>query len=486
MDTKIFVMGLGAGSIDALTVRAYQLLKAGYPIFLRTERHPVVQLLHDENILYECFDAIYDQADNFDEVYETIVSKLMAFAQESQSPIVYAVPGHPMVAERSVKLLRAQSEKSGIPLEIISSSSFLDDMFSALSVDPNEGFLLLDGLDFDETKLDSRFHTIITQVYSPQVASDVKLVLMDYYPENTEVAVIRGAGVQGLEQVWRVPIYEMDRIQEIDHLTAVYIAPGNDKEQNKSFGKLVDIVKRLRGPGGCPWDQEQTHESIRSYLIEETYEVLEALDSGDMEHFAEELGDLLLHVVMHAQIAKDEGNFSIFQVVESISEKMIRRHPHVFHETMVGNVEDVLHNWDEIKKKEKQKKDGEKAPSVLDGIPKGLPMLMYSYKQQKKAAKVGFDWDQEEQVWEKVEEELNELRLAKGEERADELGDVLYAIVNLARFMKIDPEDALHRTCLKFSQRFQYIEQKLEEKGLEFSEVSLDWMEEQWQKAKKI
>lgn len=485
-------MGLGAGAVDSLTLQAYRLLKKGYPVFLRTERHPVVDMLREEGIAFSSFDSIYDKSESFDEVYHEIVESLLASVQGASLPVIYAVPGHPMVAERSVKLLREKATAMGLELEMISSSSFLDDMFSSLSIDPNDGFLLLDGLTLDDVMLDNRMHIIITQVYSQEVASEVKLVLMDYYPADTLITVIRAAGVKGQERIWTVPLFEIDRIKEIDHLTALYIPKGEEQTQFKSFGKLVEIVRRLRGPGGCPWDQEQTHESIRSYLIEETYEVLEAIEKGDMDNLAEELGDLLLHVVMHAQIAKDEGEFSIYQVIEAISEKMVRRHPHVFGGDSVENVDQVLSNWDEIKKQEKGNKEpfhreDETTVSILDGIPRGLPMLMYAYKQQKKAAKVGFDWDETTQVWDKLYEEIGELKEADSKEsRSEELGDLLYAVVNLARFMGVEPEEALQKTCRKFEKRFRFIEQQLKEKGLSFSEVNLEWMENHWKKAKNV
>ncbi|OEF95761.1 nucleoside triphosphate pyrophosphohydrolase [Desulfuribacillus alkaliarsenatis] len=488
MERKLYIMGLGAGSLDALTLQAYRLLQKGYPIYLRTERHPVVELLNQERLAYKSFDYVYDEAENFDQVYVEIVQQLLNITMNSTTPIIYAVPGHPMVAERSVKQLREQAKSSGIEIELVSSSSFLDDMFNSLCIDPNEGFILLDGLDFDETLLDSRMHVIITQVYNQEVMSEAKLALMEYYPEDTMVTVIKAAGVKDLERIWTIPIYEIDHINDIDHLTALYIPKGSQLIQQKSFGQLVDIVKRLRGPDGCPWDQEQTHDSLRGYLIEETYEVLEAIDSGDVDNLMEELGDLLLHVVMHAQIAKDEGEFSIYQVIETIARKMIRRHPHVFQGDKVENVEQVLENWDDIKKQEKAcKQAGEQVESILDGIPKGLPMLMYAYKQQKKAAKVGFDWDLESQVWDKLHEELKELEEAETTaQKTDELGDALYAIVNLARFMEIDPEQALHNTCRKFEHRFRYIEEQLKKEGLSFKDVDLEWMETQWQNAKKV
>ncbi len=486
MDKKIYIVGLGAGSVDALTLQAYRILKAGYPLYLRTERHPAVELLREENIVYQSFDSVYDQADNFDEVYEGIVNQLLMHAEKHEQPIIYAVPGHPMVAERSVKQLREKAVERHIAIEMISSSSFLDDMFSVLNIDPNEGFILLDGLSFNETMLDSRMHVFITQVYSTEVASEVKLTLSGYYPEETVVKVIRAAGVKDQQCIWEVPLYEIDRLSEIDHLTAIYIPCSAESTQRRSFGRLVEIVKQLRGPEGCPWDIAQTHESLREYLIEETYEVIDAIDNDDIDNLLEELGDILLQVVLHAQIGSDQGEFSIYEIVQAISDKMVRRHPHVFQKASASNAEQVVELWDEIKKQEKGHHDTEGDHSVIAGIPQSLPALMYAYKQQKKLASVGFDWDSTAPIWDKLHEEIHELQNAEDQQGMDEeLGDVLYAIVNLARKIHVQPEIALRQTCQKVEQRFHYIEQRLREEGLTFADVDLPWMDEQWNLAKK-
>ena len=258
------------------------------------------------------------------------------------------------------------------------------------------------------------------------------------------------------------------------------------------FEKLVGVMARLRAPGGCPWDREQTHATLRTFLIEEAYEVLDALDGADDVKFAEELGDLLLQVVFHAQMAKEEGRFDIVDVIREIYEKMIRRHPHVFGEKRAKDAAEVLRNWEIIKKEERRAKEGAKeetAESLLDGVPRSLPALLEGYQLTRKAARIGFDWENVEGIFEKLREETEELRqvLEKrgGKEAEDEVGDMLFAAVNLARFLKIDPEIAMKRASGKFSRRFRAMERKARKEGTTLAQVPRERMEEMWDEAKQ-
>lgn len=256
-------------------------------------------------------------------------------------------------------------------------------------------------------------------------------------------------------------------------------------KEKYSFEDLLEIMAKLRGENGCPWDREQTHESLRIYMIEETYEVLEALDSGDKGRFCNELGDLLLQIVFHAQIAKENGDFDIGDVTTEVCKKLITRHPHIFGDVKADTPEKVLENWEAIKKKEKNIKS---QTGVLRDVPKNLPALMRSYKVQEKAAQVGFDWDDIEDVFRKVEEEIRELRdvyKSNNVERiTDELGDAFFALVNLARFLNVQPELALNGTIAKFIKRFEYIEQQSSKAGKKLEEMTLPEMDELWNEAK--
>ena len=253
-----------------------------------------------------------------------------------------------------------------------------------------------------------------------------------------------------------------------------------------SFDKLVSIMKKLQSPDGCPWDREQTHESLKPYFVEEVYEAIEAIDSHSDEHLREELGDVLLQILFHAEIASREGRFTIEDVITGVIDKLTRRHPHVFGGTTVNGSKEVLKNWEAIKRGEKRKK-GENG-SVLDGLPKNLPALIRARRIQEKVSRVGFDWEHTEQVMLKVEEELRELKEAsnKKDQSAieEELGDLLFAVANLARFVSVCPEDALRKTIDKFQKRFQYIESELPKRGKKLGEASLEEMDELWEEVK--
>ena len=255
-------------------------------------------------------------------------------------------------------------------------------------------------------------------------------------------------------------------------------------EENRDFDRLVELMRRLRGPGGCPWDAEQTHESLKRYLIEETYEVVEAIDKNDPELLKEELGDLLLQPVFHAVIAEEMDAFTMDDVLESINDKLIRRHPHVFGDQVVRTADEQVENWEQIKKSEK----GEERKSALAGVPPHMPALMKAQKLTEKAARVGFDWEHVDQVFAKVLEELHEFEetMAAGDETRmeAELGDLLFAIVNLGRFLSLNPEEALRKTIDRFSRRFAHIEETMHTKGVNIREASLEEMERLWEEAK--
>jgi tetrapyrrole methylase family protein/MazG family protein len=257
----------------------------------------------------------------------------------------------------------------------------------------------------------------------------------------------------------------------------------------KQFDRFVATIKKLRSPEGCPWDREQTHQSLRPYLIEEVYEVLEAIDSGNPALLKDELGDLLLQIVLHAEIASEEKKFNIEDVAQNVTEKMVRRHPHVFADTKVSGVKDVWQNWEQIKKGEKSSA-AENKESILDSIPQSLPALFRASKIQKKAARVGFDWADYQDVLEKIKEEIAEFAEAEasGKQTAiiEEFGDILFSLVNLARKLDIDAENALRLTTNKFEKRFKFIEKKVAEAKKEFKDYSLAELDNFWNEAKKI
>jgi len=486
MAGKIEIVGLGAGDLAQLSVGVYKKLLKAQTLYLRTKEHPVIQELEKEGLQYESFDDIYKKHDQFAEVYQEITGLLLRKAETAD--VTYAVPGHPLVAESTVQMLLESGPKQGIDVVIGGGQSFIDALFQALKIDPNDGFQFVDGTALKAEDLQQNQHIFISQVYDQFVASEVKLTLMERYPDDYLVTIVTAAGSKD-EQILEVPLYELDQKVTISNLTSVYIPPVTDETiLLKNFSKLREIVAVLRSPNGCPWDKEQTHETLKRYLIEETYEVIDAIDRGDIDNLIEELGDVLLQVMLHSQIGEDEGYFTVDDVIEGISAKMIRRHPHVFGDTKVKGTEEVLQNWQAIKQKEK----GGDAPagSILEDVSMALPNLIRAYELQKKAAKVGFDWQEITPAFAKVKEELHEFEQElhgtkeQTEAAKQEFGDLLFAFVNVARFLKIHPDEALFATNQKFIRRFRFVEERVAQSGRSFAEHTLEELDHYWDEAK--
>ena len=475
------VIGLGAGDLDQLSLGTYRKLKEADFIVARTDQHPAIEELRAEGITLTSFDELYEKHDAFQDVYEEIVAELLTMCAER--PVTYVVPGHPLVAERTVQLLAGKEREGLIKLNIAGGNSFLDPIFAALRIDPIEGFQLLDGTDLKRDDARMTQHILIAQVYDAFVASEVKLSLMEKYAYDHPVTVVTAAGSTG-EELITVPLYELDRVTEIDNLTTVYVPPVHAQEDRlKDWSTFRAIIAALRAPDGCPWDREQTHESLKRHLIEEAHELIEAINLKDDEGVIEELGDVLLQVFLHAQIGEDDGYFAMEDVLQAIGSKMIRRHPHVFGDKNVQNTDEVLQNWQEIKKTEKPQVE-----SLLEGQDRHASSLLTAFNYQKEAAKVGFDWPTIAGAIEKFEEEwqefLKEVEQGTRESQTDELGDVLFTIVNLSRFLKLSPEEAMIHANQKFKSRFTFVETSVKEGHGHFDDYSLDELESFWKQAK--
>jgi tetrapyrrole methylase family protein/MazG family protein len=322
---------------------------------------------------------------------------------------------------------------------------------------------------------------LIAQIYSRLVASEVKMTLNAVYPDEHPVRLVHAAGTKD-ELVEELKLYEIDRSEHIGLLTSLYVPPLGE---GTSFEAFQEIVAHLRAPNGCPWDREQTHASLRTHLLEETYEALGAIDSQDYDAMREEFGDLLLQIVLQAQIANEEGAFNVNQVIQGIHAKIVRRHPHVFGDLELEGVKGVLQNWEKLKEAER-KGEGKKEKGLLDGVPLALPALTQAQEYQDRAARVGFDWPEIEGVLEKIGEEIEEVKRASDqEELASETGDLLFALVNLARWKKIDAESALRETNLKFKRRFAFVEQGARQQEKSLSDMTLEEMDALWEAAKK-
>lgn len=480
----ITIMGLGASDYEQLPIGIYKKLKEAKKVFVRTMEHPVLRVLQDEGIQFESFDHVYEKHDTFQPVYQEIVEHLLEAAQSE--PIVYAVPGHPLVAEQTVQLLIEAEREGKVQLAIEGGQSFLDPIFAALKIDPIEGFQLLDGTNFSIHDVNMRSHVLIAQVYDQFSASEVKLTLMEKYRDDYPITVVTGAGSSN-ELIKTIPLYELDQAMELNNLTTIYVPPVKSHlDALKDWTTFRNIIATLRGPNGCPWDRKQTHESLKKYLIEETHEFLAAVDEKDDFGMVEELGDILLQVFLHAQIGEDEGYFNLEEVLESISEKMIRRHPHVFGDLSVKDADEVVLNWEEIKKQEK----GEQKESLLKGEYRPNSSLQTSYNYQKKAAAVGFDWPDANGALSKFNEEWKEFReeLEKGNNESimDEFGDVLFTLVNIARFYNISPEEAMVHANEKFARRFRFVEEQVRKSGKTFQDFTLEQLDEFWNEAKHL
>ncbi|WHY56858.1 nucleoside triphosphate pyrophosphohydrolase [Peribacillus simplex] len=484
---EITIIGLGAGDLDQLPLGIYKKLIQTEQCFVRTIDHPVIGDLKREGINFTAFDGIYEKHDQFEAVYEEIAGTLLQEA--SNRSVLYAVPGHPMVAEKTVQLLLEKGPALGIAIKLEGGQSFLDPLFQAVRIDPIEGFQLLDGTDLSPEDLHIAQHMIIGQVYDAFSASNVKLTLMEKLPDDYEVYIVTAAG-SSQEKVTKCALFELDRQMELSNLTSVYVPPVSEEAlRYREFSKLRQVIAELRGPDGCPWDKKQTHESLKKYLIEEAYELIDSIDEEDDEGMIGELGDVLLQVMLHSQIGEDEGMFTIDDVIEGITAKMIRRHPHVFGDVEVNGEEDVLVNWQKIKEDEKGSET--KAPqSILDGIEKSLPNLLRAEEYQKRAAKVGFDWDEVSEAWKKVREEVLELEeeiLSPNrdvERIKSELGDLFFALVNVSRYYDIQAEEAVYKANQKFHQRFTYIEECIQRADKKFEDYTLEELDSYWDEAK--
>jgi len=482
VDKGITVVGLGPGEITSLTREAWSVLSECDEIWVRTALHPVVDSF-PEDIQVKSFDYLYEENDSFEDVYEGIVERVLELGKRPEG-VVYAVPGHPYVAEQTSPEIIRRARQLGLEVKIIDGLSFLEPMLSALEIDPFPQTVLIDALEVASLHVPSFPPTVpamVAQLYSRQVASDVKLTLMEVYPDEHPVMLVHAAGTSN-ELVEKLPLYLIDRSDRIGILSSLYVPPVSGIA---SFEDFYEVVAHLRAPEGCPWDREQTHESLRTSLLEEAYEAVDAIDRGDMQDLKEELGDLLLLVFMHTQIAVEEGEFSLAEVVSAIHDKIVYRHPHVFGDWQVENTGEVLINWERMKAEERAN-TGKSQTGVLDSVSLALPALLQADEHQQRAARVGFDWPAIEGVWDKLLEEIEEIKKAADREsRSREIGDLLFAVVNLARWYGIEAEDTLREANMRFRKRFAHIESTAREQGRALTELSLDEMETLWQEAKR-
>ncbi len=446
----ITIIGLGPGRPDQLTRAAWDLLRSAGDVYLRTRHHPTVDALASlPGLTLESFDHLYEEHEDFADVYQAIAARVLELGARPDG-VVYAVPGHPFVGEMTTRHIVEGAHARNLDVHIVDGLSFLEPTLRALHLDALDGLQVADAMH-----VASRYHApldpdrpaILAQLYSRLLASELKIVLLNTYPDDHPVTLVRAAGTAN-QALQRVPLYQLDHPSSVfDHLTALYLPPLT----HAGYDALQEIVAHLRAPEGCPWDREQTHESLTTSLLEETYETVAAIESGDAALLAEELGDLYLNLAMQVQIAAEEGEFRLADVISRIVAKLVRRHPHVFGSVAVDGVEQVLHNWETIKQAERQASG--RAESALDSVPRALPALMQAQTYQRRAARVG---------WPGVDRSAAELWAALGalENAPDEdaWGNLLFALAEQARHQGIDAERALRLANARFADQVRATE----------------------------
>ena len=470
MTPRVVVAGLGPAGPGLLTAATLAAVEKAFRRFVRTARHPAAAAVPGA----VSFDDLYERAATMEEVYGGIVDALVAAASEpGAGDVIYLVPGSPSVAERTVELLRHDAR---VAVEVLPALSFLDLAWDRLGVDPlAAGARLVDGRRFAEEAAGERGPLLVAQCDSSLVLSEIKLVVDEPPPS---VTVLQRLGLPD-EVVTEVAWHDLDRVVEPDHLTSLWI-PTLAAPVGRELVRFAELVRTLRRR--CPWDREQTHASLTRHLLEEAYETVEAIEGLErtpgpeaMAHLEEELGDLLFQVYFHATLAAEEGHFTLADVAAGIHDKLVHRHPHVFGSVEADTAGQVMANWDRIKTEEKGR------ASVMEGIPSALPSLLHAAKVQRRAASLGFDWESVEGAYPKVAEELEELRAGPSEE---ELGDLLFAVVNVARHLELDPEGALRGATVKFRDRFAAVEELARARRLDLAALDLAGLDALWDEVK--
>lgn len=456
----ITLLGLGPGNPGALTREAWAWLNNIKVLYLRTRQHPTVTSL-PEHLDLKSFDEVYKQAADFETVYQTIIEKILTLGEKPEG-VTYAVPGHPFVAETTCPEIFVQAKARSIPVRVIEGLSFLEPTFLALGIDPLPTLVLADAMEIAMRQTPGfppSEPALIAQIYSQQVASDVKLTLMAAYPDEHPVKLVHNAGTEA-EMVESLPLYAIDQSPHLGLLSSLYVTPYSEQA---SFESFQEIIARLRAPNGCPWDREQTHFSLRPFLLQETYETLDALDREDMTDLQEELGDLLLQILLHAQIATEEGDFNIHHVLAGIGNKLIRRHPHVFSDWSVDGVSGVIQNWEAIKAQERHENGESAKKGLLDGVPSALPALAQAQEIVERVGRVKDDELEKMGNPATIIKIMTEIDKAEEPAMAEKFGQLLLGVSAWAHLKGVDAESALREALSRFRAQFRNKENNIAE-----------------------
>lgn len=458
----ISIVGLGYGNIDDLTIRVFKKLKESRNVFTNDQKSFIVNSLEQEGIVFKEYEELINNIEKYSELDEDVV---------------YAVVGN--VFEDDEVIIRCREKNISYNLyEGYGVESFLEKCIG----EKVGKIITLNSCDISEEKLNKRKGIVITNLMNQKDINKLKVELLKVYCKDTYLYHLK-IGSDGYTVKYSID--DINKIKGLDEQSIIYIR--ENSKGKKDIYDLMDIIKKLRGENGCPWDKEQTRDSIKKYIIEESYEVFDAIESKNIGAIIEELGDVLFQILFQASIGRENDEFSLLDITDGISNKMIFRHPHVFGNLNVNNTEEVLINWDELKKTEK---NFESLSDELNGIAKALPALLRARKVQKKAKKVGFDWDDVSDAFDKIKEELNEVidvyKDGNLSRIREEIGDLLFSCVDVSRFLSVDPEEALNLTTDKFITRFNYIEKKAKEMNNNLEEMSLEDMDKLWDEAKKL
>ena len=465
------------GLPESITVKALNAVKEAETLFLQTENHPSSQWIKNEGLKYESMDDLYDASEDFDTLNKKIAERVLCGCDA-----VFAVCGRGAGSALMSELERLAAERD-TDVVVLPSSGYAE------AAAAKAGFPLAGGAVFPANgiprDIDVNIPLAIEEIDTAVAAGDVKLRLSEFYPDECDVVF---AYYDNGYQVRTIKLYELDRQREYFAATVCLVRPFGFLELDRyGMAGVEEIMRILRSPGGCPWDKKQTHETLKTPLIEEAYEVIDAINGDDTDGMCEELGDLLLQIVFHAQLETEKSVFTMRDVCTGLVKKLIFRHPHVFAEAEgIKTADDVLLAWDKLKKEEKHQ---ETQSDAILAVPKSFPALMRSQKLQKRAADVGFDWENAEQAFYKIYEEADEVKEAMKEGDSDhlfeEVGDLFFAVVNVARLLKINSELALSAACDKFTARFCKMEELILKDGKTCQGMSLEEMDKYWEKAKR-
>ena len=474
MKPTITVVSLGPGDPKLLTLQTADALRKARCLILRTARHRTAEWLQEEGVVFSDFDALYDEFEDFDALHAEMARRLWAAAEEKA--VTFAVID--AQTDGAVRALRASCPEEGKVL-ILPGVTMADSCLALLpeKFDQSGKVRILPAMDALEAAPDPATPLLVTEIFDRMLACDLKLRLSDIYGDEAEVVLFPTSAKINRKPLV-IPMMELDRQRTYDHTVCLYVpAMALEHRQRYCFDDLLKVMHTLRQR--CPWDGEQTHESLRKYLLEEAYEAVGAIDEDDMDHLADELGDVLLQIAFHADIAQEVGEFSIHDVTSAIVGKLIYRHAHIFGNVHCDTAEEVTKSWEQLKKAEKGLTT---QASVLADVSQGLPALMRAAKVQKKAANVGFDWDDALGALPKIHEEADEVlaELEAGRDPGEELGDLLFSCVNVARLAGQEPEMLLKAATEKFIRRFTAMENLIisDEKSLEgltLAEMDVYW-----------